>query len=229
MTAEAAETVFTAWPVVAAAVTVTGGLLVVILTHHFTRRRELQMLEEKRRREKEDAVEKREAEFRYISTELIFRLEEFAQKCALVAADYGVALREDAELVASVSEPELMLEDIDGEWKSVPPELLYFIRELPVRLRAVGPVLDEVYDNLWDPPENGPWFDERQKQYARIGLSAIRLARRLRRLGGYPETRLAGGPHSAMQVMWKVYRRELRHRQIINLATNVSRQASEVS
>lgn len=116
MTAEVAETVFTAWPVVAAAVTVTvtGGLLVVILTHHFTRRRELQMLEEKRRREKEDAGEKREAEFRYISTELIFRLEEFAQKCALVAGDDGVAPRENAELVASVSVPELTLEDIDG-------------------------------------------------------------------------------------------------------------------
>ncbi|MEN4758333.1 hypothetical protein [Pantoea agglomerans] len=96
------------------------------------------MLEEKRRREKEDAGEKREAEFRYINTELIFRQEEFARKCALVAADYGVALREDADLVASVSEPVLTLEDIDGEWKSVPPELLYFILELPVRLRAVG-------------------------------------------------------------------------------------------
>lgn len=96
------------------------------------------MLEEKRRREKEDAGEKREAEFRYINTELIFRQEEFAQKCALVVADYGVALREDADLAASVSEPVLTLEDIDGEWKSVPPELLYFILELPVRLRAVG-------------------------------------------------------------------------------------------
>lgn len=156
MTTEVAETVFTAWPVLAATVTVTGGLLVVILTHHFTRRRELQMLEEKRRREKEDAGEKREAELRYISTGLIFRLEEFAQKCALVAADYGVALREDAELVASVSEPVLTLEDIDGEWKSVPPELRYFVRELPVRPKAVGAVLDEVYDNLWEPPDNDP-------------------------------------------------------------------------
>lgn len=223
MAAEVTETVFSAWPVVAAAITVSGGWVAVKYTHYHTRKRELEMLEEKRRREKEDTEQKRESEFRYIVIELIFRLEEFAQKCALVAADDGIAPQVDAELVASVADPVLTLEDIDGEWKSIPPGLLYFIRELPVRQRSIRPVLEEVNDKLWDPPENAHWFDERQRQYARIGLSSIRLVRRLRRLGGYPETRLADGVYSPMQVMWNVHRRDLRHRQTITLARNVKR------
>lgn len=64
MTAGVTESIFTAWPVVAATITVTGGFVVVILTHYFTRKRELQMLEVKRQREKEDAEEKRLTEFR---------------------------------------------------------------------------------------------------------------------------------------------------------------------
>lgn len=229
MTAEVAETVFTAWPVVATAVTVTGGLLVVILTHHFTRRRELQMLEEKRRREKEDAGEKREAEFRYISTELIFRLEEFAQKCALVAVDHGYEPQVGAELITNAPSPVLTLEDIGGEWKSIPAGLLYLIREQPVRQRAIGPVLAEVYDKLWDPPENIHWFRERQKQYAAAGHRALRLAQRLRRLGGYPQTRLSSGPRSPLQLMWDVHRRELRERQTLTVARSRNTRAIDAS
>lgn len=48
------------------------------LTHHFTRRRE----------ERADAA-KLESERLYISTELVFLLEKFAESCADVAADTG--------------------------------------------------------------------------------------------------------------------------------------------
>lgn len=202
------RTFFTAWLVVASAFTVTGGLIAVKLTHHYTHTRELQMLEEKRRREKEDVAETREAEFLYICTELIFRLEEFAEKCAFVAADSGIQPLKDEEWVASTPTPVLTLEDIDGEWKSIPASLLYLIRELPARQRAIASYLVEVNENRWELPENKPWFDERKKQYAWIGLRAIRLARRL---DGYPETRLADGMHSPMQAMWDVRRHDLRH------------------
>ena len=104
------ETFFTAWPVVASAFTVTGGLIAVKLTHHYTHTRELQMLEEKQRREKKDVAEKREAEFLYICTELIFRLEKFAEKCAFVAADSGIQPLKDEEWVASTPTPVLTLE-----------------------------------------------------------------------------------------------------------------------
>lgn len=112
------------------------------------------MLEEKRRREKEDASEKREAGVRYISTELIFRLKEFAQKCALLAVDNGYEPREGAELVANEPYPVLTLGEIDVEWKSIPASLLYLIRELPVRLRGIHSLLEDIYDFDYVPPEN---------------------------------------------------------------------------
>lgn len=181
------ETFFTAWPVVASAFTVTGGLIAVKLTHHYTHTRELQMLEEKQRREKKDV----------------------AEKCAFVAADSGIQPLKDEEWVASTPTPVLTLEDIDGEWKSIPASQLYLIRELPARQRTIASYLVVVNENRWEPPENKPWFDERKKQYAWIGLRAIRLARRL---DGHPETRLADGMHSPMQAMWDVRRHDLRHR-----------------
>lgn len=187
------------------------------------------MLEEQRRREKEDAAEKRKGEFRYISTELNFRLEEFAQKCALVAVDNGYEPQEGAELIADAPCPVLTLEDIDGEWKSIPAGLLYLIREQPVRLKGIHPLLKDIYDYDYDPPENSHWFSERQKQYAAAGLRALRLARRLRSLGGYPQTRLASGPRSPLQVMWDVHRRELRNRKIFTIARSSNSQPRDAS
>lgn len=199
--------------VVAAIIAGTVALIVLALTHHLTRSRELDMLEAKRLREKEDAEEKRLKEFLYISTELIFRLEDFAQKCALVAIDSGVSsFHVDAEKSVWAQSPALSFDDIDGEWKSIPSGLLYLIRELPVRERGIKPFLDEIYDHHWDPPEHTLWFTERKKQYAGIGLRAIRLARRLRRLGCYPETRLASGYGAPLQVLLDVHRKKQRKR-----------------
>jgi hypothetical protein len=44
--------------------------------------------------------------------------------------------------------------------------------------------------------------------YTRLGLKAIILARRLRRLADFPESRLNGMPWSAQRVLWEEWCRE---------------------
>ncbi|MBD8165424.1 hypothetical protein [Erwinia persicina] len=206
MTAGVTESIFTAWPVVAATITVTGGFVVVILTHYFTRKRELQMLEVKRQREKEDAEEKRLTEFRFICSTLIFRLEGFAQGCADVAQDYG---KSDRGIFRSdYPYPDISFSDVDGDWKSLPSLLLYQVLELPVlRQDAVLRIGGET-DYLHDANEHRRAWEVRQKHFSLLGFRACVLVARLRRLCGFPESDLAYGECSAMPVLRKVIRRE---------------------
>lgn len=193
--------------VIAACIAGTVAIVVVKLTHHYTLKREEEMLEKRSRREKEDAEEKREEEFRFIVVELIFRLEEFAQGCAAVAWDDGIYPGENEAKVPEIPAPVLTLDGIGGEWKSIPSPLLYSIRELPVRERAIRPALSNIYEHL---PDTDFWFAERQRRYADAGLRALILTRKLRRLGGYPDSRLIQGTGSPFRIMRYTWRQHLR-------------------
>ncbi|MBP2157442.1 hypothetical protein [Erwinia rhapontici] len=207
MTAGVTESIFTAWPVVAATITVTGGFVVVILTHYFTRKREHQMFEVKRLREKEDAEEKRLTEFRFICSTLIFRLEAFAQGCADVAQDSGKS--NGGKFTANYLYPGISFSDVDGDWKSLPSRLLYHVLELPVLCQdAVLRIDGETEHCIFNPLEHHSAWEVRQKYYAELGTRACELAIELRRLSGFPESDLASGEWSAMSVLSKVILRE---------------------
>ena len=53
---------------------------------------------------------------------------------------------------------------------------------------------------------------ERQFQYARLGLKAVILARRLRKLVSLPGTRLEATEWSAQPVLWRVWRKKRKER-----------------
>lgn len=62
------------------------------------------------------------------------------------------------------------------------------------------------------PGDYREYFRERRYQYARLGLRTIIQVRRLRKIAGFPETRLAATFWSAQPVLWEVWRIERRRR-----------------
>lgn len=184
-----------------------GALVVTRLNHHYT------ILRDERA-----AAVKQKTELYFISTELVFRLERFAQGCAEVVNDEGF---EDEKGVTrkSVSAEPFSTDNIDGDWRVLPGRILYRIRELSVLIPEACRYISIVseYDN---PPDWQMTFKERRYQYSRLGLRALLLARRLRRLNAMPSSHLDNDSRWSVQnVLWAEWRKQRKSR---------ARQACEV-
>lgn len=189
----------------------TGGvaLLVSWVNHRYAREREAAAAAERLRHEQQLTEDKRQKELFYVTTELVFMLERYAEACARVAADDGkddAALQPEREAVTEY--PELNLADVAGDWRALKFRHMYRIRELPVlqdeARRAIAYAAE-----IPAPPLHEDYFRERQYQFARLGIRAVILAARLRQATGLPGTRLTGHDEwSAVSVFRKVWRRE---------------------
>jgi len=180
---------------------ITAGAAIgaVMLTHRFTLRREKLAAEDKLQRERY-----------FIATELVFLLERFAEDCAGVATDDG-EYDASGEREPITDLPVLMLDDVKGDWRVLPALLMFRIRELPI-LQHESRRMTAGAGEYGIPPEYKSYFQERQYQYARLGLKAIIQARRLRKSAGLPDTRLDAANWSPQPAMWTVWRRERRRR-----------------
>ncbi|WP_458660061.1 hypothetical protein [Enterobacter ludwigii] len=86
-------------------------------------------------REAKATAGKRDEECLYISTELVFLLEQFAEGCARIATDTG---HTDAQGFTRSNEttPEIDLSVVSGDWRVLPPRLMYAIHEIPMLLKG---------------------------------------------------------------------------------------------
>ncbi|MEQ0277561.1 hypothetical protein [Klebsiella sp. CN_Kp100] len=189
------------WPQIITAVSSVGAALGgVYLAHYFTRRRE------------ERAVAAKQVSERlFIATELVFLLEQFAEGCTRLATDSGEQ-NPEGEYTPTENLPELIITNISGDWRTLPPRVMYRIYELPVLQNEVRRHVAAFYEHYWEPPNHSRYFRERQFQYARLGLKAVILARRLRKLVSLPGTRLEATEWSAQPVLWGVWRKKRKER-----------------
>lgn len=179
----------------------TGGIALtgIWLTHRFTLRREQKASEDKLQKERY-----------FIATELVFLLEQFAEGCGSVATDRGYKDHDGISVPGSTA-PELDYSVVTGDWRALPAVLMYRSRELPVLISSARRTVRDV-DSF--APDYEEFFSERHYQYTRLGLKAIILARRIRKLVGFPEARLDASPWSAQQVLWKEWRLERARRSV---------------
>ncbi|MFT4291017.1 hypothetical protein [Enterobacter sp.] len=190
----------------------TGGvaLLVCRVNHRYALEREAAAAAERLRHEQQQTEDKRQKELLYISTELVFVLERFAQGCARVATDDGERDKQDF-MRATVIRPELDLNVITGDWRALEPGLAYAIRELPVVKEWSDREIAGMEESE-GPPDYTHTMWERKYLYARLGLKAVLQARRLRKLACLPDTRLDATKWSAQPVLWQVWRFERKRR-----------------
>lgn len=180
-------------------ITAGAAIAVVLLTHRFTLRREKLASENKQRIERY-----------FIATELIFLLEQYAEGCARVAADSGDD-NPQAEREPTVSYPELDLTDVSGDWRVLHGLMMYRIRQLPIIQNEAKRTIAGVGEYDYSPFYSA-YFQERQYQFARLGMKAVILAMRLRKSVSLPESRLQDTEWSAYNMLWKVWRRERKRR-----------------
>ena len=154
----------------------TGGITLtgIWLTHFFTQRREKLTSEDKLKREQH-----------FIATELIFTLEKFAEKCATIAT-HGAYENRYSLSGGEVDLPEIDVSDVKGDWRVLPARLMYRISELPVLKLSSDRIITTGY-------RAPPYFEDatitRRYEYTRLGIRAIVLARSLRKLAGFVQTR----------------------------------------
>ena len=149
--------------IITAVSTIASAVGAVFLTHHFTLRRE-----------ERTAAAKLASERLYISTELVFLLERFAQRCA-PAATATVEHDQDGRGEAEFLLPEIDYSPVSGNWRSLPSAVLSY--------EAVVCV-DNVF--VEDTPYGGAGEYSLHKNAAMLGVKALRLSRELRMLCGLP-------------------------------------------
>lgn len=187
-----------------------AALVVNKINHKYALERETLAAKKRQRQEQLLAEDKRQKELLFIATELVFLLEDFAEKCALVAADNG-EMNQEGITVATESPPDLVLTPVTGDWRVVPAKLMYSIRELPVLITEAGKYVSSAYENDW-PPDYSRAFWERQYQYSRLGLKAAFAAIRLRKIAGLPPTRLDITEWSILPMLWRLWKQERQRR-----------------
>ncbi len=189
---------FSAWvPVISvlAGGTMTGGFALagIALTHHLTRIRE------------REAAERKTAADRYfIATELVFKLEDYAEMCAEVSQDDG-RRDEGDEYRPTVRVYTLEFNDVTGDWRALPAPVMYRLREMSV-LQAEARGSINFISDVDTSSRYDVYYRERKYQYARLGLRALLLAKRLRKLTGMPSSRLDKYHWSPQQTLWQGWR-----------------------
>lgn len=188
-------------PVINSVLPVGAALGGVWLTHHFTLGREQRLRQAQR-----------DAERYFIVTELVFLVERFAEGCALVATDEGW-INEKGIRVSEHKNPTIDFTNVAGDWRALPPDILYKLRELPVLQEEANRRIAEVA-NADSLPDYDDLFFSLQYQYCKLGLRSVGLARRLRALCALPPTRLVGDEYSAQRVLWRAWREKRRQLKI---------------
>ncbi|CAH0139205.1 hypothetical protein SRABI106_00176 [Rahnella aquatilis] len=177
------------------------------------RKNELEDVSIRRINEFEDAKRIQDSDLCFISTQLIFILEEFAQRCADVAGDQGELENregEESRYVALYPIPALSFNSIEGNWKSIPPLLMFMTLEIPVILQDARQQITQQTEYIFPEIDDHDYLRIRGSHIAPIGLRAAAIARRLRRKSGFFDSPLSNDHWSAVHVMQRVRKRGLR-------------------
>jgi len=134
------------------------------------------------KREKKDAA--------YLAVVVAGALDRFSAECVRVVADDGLSRGQRDEsgfLSAQVKTPTFQPEPLGVDWKSVPADLMYPILDLPYRIEMANRKIHDTAEYQAEPPDYDEFFEDRQFEYAVLGLDASALATKLRRHIGFPD------------------------------------------
>lgn len=122
-------------------------------------------------------------------------LERYALGCMEVVLDQGLCdgqYDEDGCRAPQTSTPIFDTKDFAVDWKSLPAALMYRIMDLPFKAEIANQAIADAFEYLAGPPDYEEGFEERQFQYADLGLEALALAGQLRSHVGLPDREIEG-------------------------------------
>ena len=129
----------------------------------------------------------------YLAVQVVGQLDRFVFACSEVVTDDGLCRGQRDEhgyRCAQVKPPKFSPESLNVEWRSIPADLMYEILDLPYKAEVAMHIIEGASENA-DPPDFDDFFEERQLQYANLGLLAAATAGRLRKHAVLPERSVA--------------------------------------
>jgi hypothetical protein len=126
---------------------------------------------------------------RYLAIRVVCVLDKYVENCAEVVNDDGLdhgQRDEQGYLQVQVETPDVPAFPSDLDWKSIDHSLMYRIFSMPNEAEAADSKISFVWDYIARPPDFEEYFEERQDQYARLGLAASAITQELRRKYGIP-------------------------------------------
>lgn len=176
-------------------ITAGAAIAAVMLTHRFTLRREKLASEDKQHKERY-----------FIATELVFLLEKIGEDCVPPATDYGEAEDEYGLAIPGSRIPDISFSGITGDWRSLPPLIMYRLRELEKMSAESRSALIAAHEDD-AAPHYVEYFFRRRQWSVSLGLRAFLLAARLRKLCRMPSVKTANN-WSAPERLWEQYREQ---------------------
>ncbi|MGI8568578.1 MAG: hypothetical protein ACR2KT_05665 [Methylocella sp.] len=136
---------------------------------------------------KETLSERKHA--RYLAIRVVCILDKFVEGCVDVVNDDG--LREGQRDADGFLDPQVNLPDspsfpTDVDWRSIKHDVMYRVLSLPRDVEIAKRSISHSSE-FSDPPDFKEFFEDRQYQYACLGLTAAKLARDLRNTYSIPD------------------------------------------
>lgn len=131
---------------------------------------------------------KNKKELEYLAIRICCYLDAFVYECAGIVADDGLCNGNlDQEGLRSIQTvtPNFNPLTIEVEWKTLPAKLMYEVLSFPSLIEASNRKISWTFECA-PPPSYEEGFEERQLQYAKLGLKAFGLSSEIRRIGGLP-------------------------------------------
>lgn len=115
----------------------------------------------------------------YLAIIVVGKLDRFVRSCSDVMHDEAYT-DENGVLKPLVSTPDIKMEEVDVDWKSLPPDLMCELMGFPNHVFMADRAIRHVWEYGDGPPDYTDFFKERTRQYKRLGRKALQLSSRLR-------------------------------------------------
>lgn len=125
----------------------------------------------------------------YLAIQVSCALEQYVGRCAEVVGDDGLSYGlpdENGYRRIQVATPSFNPELLNVEWKSLPANLMYEVLDFPYKAEVASQSVAGAFDYEAAPPDFEEGFEERQLQFAILGIAASELAAKLREHVGLP-------------------------------------------
>lgn len=131
----------------------------------------------------------RAANARYLAIRVACVLDKYIEDCLTVTFDDGYSegrpAGKDGYAQAQIAAPAAPIFPGDADWKSINHELMYRLLALPRDVEIANHAIDAAAEHS-TPPDYSDFFEERQFQYAKLGLSAFDITKDIRRIYAIP-------------------------------------------
>lgn len=154
---------------------------------------------------------KNQKEVEFLSIHMVCLLEKFIDGCIDVIQDHGEYDDRDC-LTLTVSSPMFEPQSLKVEWKALPSKLMYEIVNFPNEIEIANRQISNEFEFSAFPPDYNEGFEERQYQYALLGLKAFELSKKLRDLAKLPQYEIRGFDPIKIMNEEKVKTEQLRQR-----------------